>query len=148
MKRTKANFKALREMSGMSQSLLADMLGVRELSVKRWESRNQPQMPPEAAWAIVENYIGNMQRAMQTAFDVIDNPANGLAEPKAVSLTYWQNAAHFKQAHPEEDERLWQLANATSRAIATELMLEGVEFNFDFPGLKAIAAKNDANETK
>ena len=37
MKRSKADFKAMREMVGMSQSLLAKRLGVTTTSVKRWE---------------------------------------------------------------------------------------------------------------
>ena len=43
----KAEFRAMREMVGMTQATLADALGVEVRSVKRWESPSAPQVPPE-----------------------------------------------------------------------------------------------------
>ena len=40
--RTKAEFRAIREQLGMSQSVLADMMDVQDRSVRRWESPEAP----------------------------------------------------------------------------------------------------------
>lgn len=55
--RGKAEFTALREMAGISQSMIADQLGVHTKTVKCWESPSYEPQPSPEAWRVVENLI-------------------------------------------------------------------------------------------
>ena len=53
--RNKQEFRALRELAGITQQSLAKELDVNPLSVKRWESPKYPQQAPTEAWQFLDN---------------------------------------------------------------------------------------------
>lgn len=141
--KTKADFKAKRELLGMSQQLLADLLKVDIRSVKRWESPTATayKNAPQDAWDILDHYLERQTWTVETALDKFDelNEQTGLAK---ASLTYWFSEKDYENAHPGEG-KFWQMANANSRLIASQLLAEGYEVDFNFGGLKEIKAWQD-----
>ena len=57
MDRTQGEFKARREMAGLSQQDISAALGVNISTVKRWENPSFPYMPPEDAWKTVDDAL-------------------------------------------------------------------------------------------
>lgn len=144
MKISKADFKAMREMVGMSQSLLAKRLGVTTTSVKRWERPDFDHEPPQDAWDIILAAREQQKKVVDYAI----KKAKGLEmqmgnASKAINLTYWRSEEEYENAHPGEGEN-WQMANANSRLAAHELEMMKYEVDFNFPGLKE-ALKKGAN---
>lgn len=116
--RTKAEFRALREMVGVTQQSLADRLGVKILSVKRWELPNRPQQAPDRAWELLYSLLAVQTKQIEEA----------TREPEeVVSLPYWMGSADFEEyADEDEPAQTWTEANATQRAIAIQLGMAGV----------------------
>lgn len=138
--KTKADFKAMREGLGMSQALLADLMGVHVKSVKRWEQPNETAYhnAPQDAWDILREYQARQREivdfAIAKAVELDATMPDG-AVP-TVSLTYWFSEDEYEQAHPGEG-RFWQMANANSRLTAYLLRGRGYEVDFNYPGLAA-----------
>ena len=75
--RTKAGFRAAREGVGMTQHALARELGVEVRSVKRWESPDAPQVPPEDAWDVLDAALAAQRQAVAYALGKVDEVAQG-----------------------------------------------------------------------
>lgn len=124
---SKAWFRATREMCGLSQQDVADALGVTVKSVKRWENPDLTgySIPEEALdWMSFEE--ASFSDAIHAAFDDLD--ASGM---KSVTLTYYRDQAQH-DANTDDGER-FGVANAVSRAVAAELMAEGIEVRWAYP---------------
>lgn len=133
--RTKADLKARREGLGMSQSLMAELLGVRTMTVKRWENPNTEWTAPEDAWKLLENFEQKQQDVVEAAFDIVAEQAEELGElPSVINLTYWRDAESYEREHPGEG-KFWQMANANSRLIAFVLEQDVYTVEFNFKGL-------------
>lgn len=136
--RNKADFRALRELVGMSQQMLADELGVQIRSVKRWEHPNFDWQPPQDAWDVLDE-------AREQQIDIVNFSLAKIreierdedAEPRTVHLTYWRSAEDYEAAHPGEGEN-WQMANANSRLVWHALEALGYSVAFDFGGLASL----------
>lgn len=139
MKHTKANFKALRESLGMSQHLLAYLMGVDKRSVQRWESPSATayRAAPEEAWELLEGFLKRQEWVVETSLEKADEVEEELGEARSFQITYWLSEDEYEQAHPGEGT-FWQMANANSRLVAATLRAEGREVEFGFPGLMAI----------
>lgn len=135
--RSKADFKAKREGLGMSQSLLAELLGVNRVSVKRWESPSFEWTPPKDAWDLLEEYEKLQGTVVDAAVQQVRKTAREHGVPDAVDLAYWHSEADYERAHPGEG-RFWQMANANSRIIARILEDEGYGVVFGFPGVERV----------
>jgi hypothetical protein len=138
MSRTKADFEALRESLGMSQSFLAGAICVTARSVKRWGDPNSPQTPPEDAWECLESFRAGMDRAVLYALRRALSSEQELGEKPTIDLTYWSSEDEWLSYH-EDDPGDWRMANATSRAIANELRDRGFAVRFSFVGDSAAA---------
>ena len=141
MERTKADFKALRETVGMSQSVLAEYLGVSQRSVRRWESPDYDWQPPQDAWDVLDEARKRQLEIVTYAVHKIKGIEREMCDaPEQVDLTYWRSEEDYVKAHPDEGID-WQMANANSRLVAHELERMKYKVSFNFPGLKAILNK-------
>ena len=133
--RDKSEFKARREMVGMSQQALADALHVDKRSVQRWESPNNEWMPPADAWEIIDDASERQRWTIETALEIARDH-----DETPVSLTYWKSQADYERAGHGGD---YQMANANARMIAAILDGEGRAVSFGFGGLREAGADAD-----
>ena len=135
MKRTKADFKALRELVGMSQQALAGTLHVDKRSIQRWEAPDNAWEPPADAWDVLDAARERQRWTVESALEAAhDHPG------APVSLTYWKSQADYERAGHGGD---FQMANANARMIAAFLEDERREVSFGFGGLRAAGAQVD-----
>lgn len=127
-----AELRARREIIGMSQALLAELMDVNLRSVKRWENPSYEWEIPQAVWALLEHYEDLQRDVVEEAVDSIENQVQeqGFA-PEEISLTYWHSAEDYEEYHPGEG-KFWQMANANSRLIAFLLTEEDYEVSFNY----------------
>ena len=129
MAKTTASFRALREMCGLTQQNVADALGVRALTVKRWERPGFPE-PPDDAWAYLNSMRDRMvemaEFAADKAVELRDETGAG-----AIALTYFRDQSQYDEAG--RDEGPVGFANAVARLTASHLEVEGVDVEFRYP---------------
>lgn len=124
--RTKTEFRAIREMCGITQAALARELGVEVRSVKRWESDAAPQQPPQDAWDVLDRALDVQRQVVDFALAQVDESA-----APAVRLPYWANADEYADRSTDAelgvslDGESFRRANANVRALAAVLMAEG-----------------------
>lgn len=111
----KAEFRLLREAVGMTQAAMARELGVEVRSVKRWESQEAPQAPPQDAWNLLEGALAEQDRAVSAA----------LAAP-ASRIPYWTSDGEHAQ-WADDPSADWRMDNATLRRIWAALRDLGSE---------------------
>lgn len=128
----KAALKALRETVGMTQSDLAEELGVDVRSVKRWESAASDNAAPADAWAVLERARGTQRRQVAYALAVVREQADALGHaPDAVALTYYRDQQQYDACG--RDDGPYGVANANARAVAAALEGEGFAVEFRYP---------------
>lgn len=114
----KAEFRAMREMVGMTQATLADALGVEVRSVKRWESPSAPQVPPEEAWGVLRHAVAMQRQVVDFMLGKADEH-----EDAPVSIRYWASQGDYDAERADGGD--WRMANANVRAAASVLLAEG-----------------------
>lgn len=127
MEHTKAAFRAAREMVGMTQAALADALGVEVRSVKRWESLDAPQEPPQDAWGVLGDAKREQDSLIGATLDAVERVKAAMGHyPGSYRMVYWTSQRQWDRYRvgPQAD---WRMANAASRAIAVVLAERGVE---------------------
>lgn len=127
--RTKAEFRAMRESLGVTQQRLADDLGVKVLSVKRWELPKHPQTAPADAWELLDMLMAEQDAAVRAALAQVDEVAMSRGDyPKEVVLPYWSSQQDFAEHHylASETDKSWTEINATSRRVAFALRERGI----------------------
>lgn len=126
--RSKAEFRALREMVGMTQQHMARLLDVEVRSVKRWESSSMPTYhAPQDAWDILDDAIAIQRRAVSFALGKVDEIAQDAGhDPATVELVYWASQEDYKTHHSVDDGGDWRQANANSRLVAFALHERGI----------------------
>lgn len=119
MERNKAAFRAIRETLGIPQQDLAKRLDVKPLSVKRWESPKYPQNAPVRVWDMMCSLL---EQQRETVADALENAGD------SAELPYWACSQDFEDfADADDPAQTWTEANATARAIAQALELEGID---------------------
>lgn len=128
-----AEFRAMREQVGMSQQDVADALGVRVLSVKRWENPEYPFEIPDDAWDVLDAAYGMQQQQVEYAVDsaIAAVEATRKQSDMDVLLRYWRTQSDYDAAHPDEPGPYGQ-ANAVARAAAERLRTLGFEVSFTY----------------
>lgn len=132
MNRTKANFRALREIVGMSQQDMASAMRCGLRSVKRWEDPNAPYWAPDPAWAILEERYAIQQQMCDYAVAQCERveEEHGRA-PKSVPVVYYRDQREYDEHG--RDAGLVTVANANARAVFAELVAEGYDAQFVYP---------------
>lgn len=121
---SKAELRAVRESLGLTQQRMADLLGVKVLSVKRWELPRYPQQAPDDAWELLDDHMRRQDVAVQAALSQMDRIAMNMGGyPDEVALPYWSSAEDYKMHHYLDDggAESWVEVNATNRRIAFAL---------------------------
>lgn len=127
MARTKAAFRATREMVGMTQAALAQELGVEVRSVKRWEHPDAPQQPPRAAWDVLDAALGDQDSIVEYTLGLMDRLRESMGRyPESFWLVYWTGPEQYAAHHLPHDGGDWRMANANNRRVAAVLMDMGV----------------------
>lgn len=131
MERTKAEFRAVREMVGMSQQELADALEVKKLSVKRWERPDiDGYEPPQDAWEVLDDARAMQRQVVDYAVGKAGSISTDMGgEPQAVQLPYWRTQDAYDAAHPDDAGPVG-CANANVRLVADRLESFGFEVRF------------------
>lgn len=129
--KTKADFRARREMVGLTQQDIADALGVDVRSVKRWE-REGFNDPPDAAWNLIEFHEAEQTR-------VVGEIAEAFPDGSRASITVFRTQDDFetvKELHGDEGVETFGVANATAMEAARTLDALGVEVAFRYPSVE------------
>ena len=130
--RTKAGFRALRDRVGFSQQNMADALGVRVRTVKRWEDPSHPSMPPDAAWDLLGSLCDAQRQAVETCYEQAARAVEDHGRmPDSVVMTYFRDQEMY-DAYGRDDGP-YGVANANARAAAAQLERLGLEVEFRYP---------------
>lgn len=137
MDRTRGEFKARREMAGLSQQDISAALGVNIRTVKRWENPSFPYMPPEDAWKAVDDALDAQRRQVAYAVSTVEEQAERLGHvPEEVRITYYRDQAMYDK-HGRDAGPVGQ-ANADARAVAAAIEAMGVRAAFAYPVERAV----------
>lgn len=132
MNRTRGEFKARREMAGLSQQDVSAALGVNIRTVKRWENPSFPYMPPEDAWKAVDDALDAQRRQVAYAVSTVEEQTERLGHaPEEVRITYYRDQAMYDE-HGRDAGPVGQ-ANAAARAAAAAIEAMGVRAAFAYP---------------
>lgn len=133
MNHTKADFKARREMAGLSQQDLADALDVEIRSVKRWEKPdNGYRVAPQDAWDLIDGVLAVQRQAVALALAKIQEIGDTQCEaPGTIDLTYYRTQSDYDSygCNPGPVG----VADAKTRALAIELEAAGYQVRFCYP---------------
>lgn len=128
--RSKADFRLLRDMVGVSQMWVAKRLGVTKQTVLNWENPKEFYPPRREAWDLME---GLWREADEKASAMVDLAvsAAGIArergiEPAPMTLSYYRSIEDYVRAGHGEDEGMWRVENAAVRLAADRLRVLGV----------------------
>lgn len=125
--RSKADFRARREMVGLAQQDVADALGVDVRSVKRWE-REGFNDPPEAAWNLIGYYEESQARVVADIVDAFPDGARA-------EITVYRTQAEYDAVqglYGDPDRGPFGVANANALEAARELDALGCEVVFRY----------------
>lgn len=131
--RTNAGFSALIELTGISRQALADALGVRDRTVRRWciATDEGEWHAPDNAWEFLEALYEQQQAAIDAALDQLDLVRGSQGhDPDEVVLTYFRSQPEYDEHG--RDEGNFACVNATARAVADALVSEGVPVRFEY----------------
>ena len=126
---SKAEFRAIREMVGYTQQALADVLGVKVLSVKRWELPSYPQRAPQDAWDILYSALDRQSEVVEYALAKVAEIEKETGHaPDSINLRYWANEDEYIQFSTDAELGVaddWRMANANALRCAAVLMSAG-----------------------
>lgn len=121
----KADFKARREMLGLTQQDVADAAGVSVTTVKKWERPGQTE-PPGDVWDWIEGCEGLQAEVVELAVSSALAYGQG-----AVQMTYYRSQEQYDVLG--RDPGLYGMANANARMAASRLRSLGREVDFAYP---------------
>lgn len=118
--RSEAEFRFERECAGYTVAMLADALGVRTGTVKRWENPKYAEKPSPRAWELVDSLYERLLRAVDESLDTVGSIGDETGEPPAVVEVAYRRGGK-REAEPHE------VLNAIARAVAMALHALGYE---------------------
>lgn len=135
--RSAAEFRLMREACGIELSDLADELGVRLDTAKRWENPKKGMPPSLRAWAYVDASYSRLLDAVETAVQQVEDTEDELGHKPCVNVSY-----HRGNMPTRDGETVGQ-ANASSRAMAMVLVSLGYDVRVEWAdeGLTGLTAE-------
>ena len=135
--RSAAEFRFRREACGIELVEMADDLGVRLDTAKRWENPKKGLPPSVRAWAYVDSAYTELLDAVEAAIQQVEDTAEELGEPRSVHLAYRRGN------QPTRDGETVARANAASRAAGIALTALGYEVVVEWAdeGVAGLAAR-------
>lgn len=131
-KRSKADFRALRESLGLTQTDLAIELGVQPQTVKKWEAMNHPYSPPESAWIRLDEMEAEQILATEDIVNRIIELVNRFnGDPGLIPIKYYRDQDDYN-VHGR-DVAPYGLINARIRAAAKELRRRKLNVQLLYP---------------
>lgn len=129
---TKAGFRALRELCGLSQLEVADHLGKNVSTVKKWESEKYTQVIPSQSWDFLEDTWSHLQDAADHAVSQIINDLDSGQITQPVQLPYYRSRVQYERsgAHVFDD---FGCTDALSRLVALRLDALGIDVEMRYP---------------
>lgn len=121
-----AQFRATREMLGLSQQDVAGEVEVDRRSVKRWESGEYPVPDEVAEWIIAEKAAADY-----AVRNVVKDILSSEFPPATVSLTYYRTQEEYDRFG--RDDGPFGISNANARRVADALEAEGIASEFFYP---------------
>ena len=119
--RSAAEFRYRREACGIELAEMADDLGVRLDTAKRWENPKKGLPPSIRAWAYVDSAYIALLEAVEAAIRQVEDAAEAFGEPNEVRLSYRRGAK------PTRDGETVGRANAAARAAGIALTALGYD---------------------
>ena len=119
--RSSAEFRMRRELCGIELMELADALGVRVDTVKRFENPRKGMPPSVRAWAYVDSAYIALLDAVEAAVSQVDDTADAHGEPGEVHVAYRRGNQLGR------DGLTTGRANAIARASVLALRVLGYE---------------------
>lgn len=135
--RSVAEFRAKREMCGLSLYDVAHELGVAVNTVKRWENPNYFPPSPEAWRLIDREYDKHCDRVEKALQDAIDNRVDG--EPVVIP---W-----YRNGMSGVSDKQVGMSNSVSRAVAESIMTLGYEVTFRWSDPEADETQREATSS-
>jgi len=117
--RSAAEFRMRRELCGIELAEIADDLGVRLDTAKRWENPNKGMPPSLRAWAYVDSAFLALLDAVEAAVSQVEETAEALGEPREVHVAYRRGNQQTR------DGLTVGRSNAIARASALALTVLG-----------------------
>ncbi len=135
--RSAAEFRYRREACGIELAEMADDLGVRLDTAKRWENPRKGMPPSIRAWAYVDSAYLGLLDAVEAAIQQVEDTAGALGEPGSVHLAYRRGN------QPTRDGGTVGRANALARAAGIALTALGYEVAVEWAdeGVAGLAAR-------
>lgn len=134
--RSKADFRAMRDMLGLSQSDTAAYLGVSLATIKKWEDPKAFYPPRRESWISMKKLVDYAyDRAHELAsMAQVANQASQEACTRSdpFLLTYWRTAEDWEQAKASEAvlPSQWKIENAAARMASFLLQMKGIPVSF------------------
>lgn len=142
MKNQSAEFRALRELLGLTQNNIGDALGRTRMTVKYWENPDCTTNPPDFAWEYMKKRKESQVELIAKFIDEAEKTATTNDEGKKTArLLFYRDQAHYDVNHPEEEKEIYDSANAAACTAAVMLILKGYEIEWDYPPTPKALAK-------
>lgn len=127
---TAANYRALREICGVTQQQVADVLGVSVLTVKKWEKG--VNRVPDDALAFIREAAAEHTRAVRSE---VAEAASSAQPGSALCLTYYrtQEQADLEAGLAGGTAGPYQFLNAVRRSVGERLIDMGYFVSFKYP---------------
>lgn len=136
--RSKADFQALRDLVGLDQVDVADALGVKPVTIRKWEDPQAFALPRKAAWLFLEDVADIIERKSADlaarALEAAQRARADGREPEPVLLTYWRTREDWDNSplgHSDETMigNYWKIENAITRTTALRLAKDDTPFS-------------------
>ncbi|WP_018142391.1 helix-turn-helix domain-containing protein [Alloscardovia criceti] len=142
--RSKADFKALRELVGLTQFELAEALHLEVRQIKRYEHPKGYQ-PTTKAWHFLDKLLVEQDKIVKRSISIVKEVEELHGKQSVIKIPYYRNQAEYEE-HNGQGWGFYSAENATARATANALRLMGYEVSFRYVGPKNTPTMNTADE--